>query len=58
MKTAKAWTAAVAVALGTGLIKGIETGFGIDLPVEVETLILSSIAGFFTWLIPNAQPTA
>lgn len=50
-------TGAIAPAIAIALVKGIETYFMIDLPIEIEALIVSTITGiasyWLVWFFPN-----
>lgn len=48
---------AIAPAIAAAIIKGVETYFMIDIPLEFEVMIISAVTGLVTyylvWAFPN-----
>lgn len=45
---AKAWAVA-----GVFWVFGILAGFGLDVPQDVQTSVISAVTAFIVWLVPN-----
>jgi hypothetical protein len=49
----KAWMAVAVPALVTALMKSFEQAMGFDIPLEIETMILSAVTGLIVYAVPN-----
>lgn len=52
----KAWMATAVPAIVTALLKSFEQAMGVDIPGELEMMIISAATGLVVYAVPNKKP--
>ncbi len=52
----KAWMATAVPAVTVALIKSFEQAMGIDVPGDIEMMVVSAVTGLVVYAVPNKQP--
>lgn len=52
----KAWMATAVPAIVAALLKSFEQAMGVDIPGELELMIISGATGLVVYAVPNKKP--